>query len=189
MPARLVSPVVGFTPTRQFAAAGPRIDPMVSVPTATAHRFAEAPTAEPELEPCGDRVGSYGLRVWPPRALQPAGPRIHDVLFALPSSTAPAARSRATTVASRSGREPSMTVEPLVVCMRSAVSRLSLRRTGMPCSGPRTGPASSRAASASASGLTSMTAHSSSLKRSMRSRYQRVSSRAVRLPSPSAFRS
>ena len=52
--------------------------------------------------------------------------------------------------------------EPADVCILSAVSMLSLIRTGMPCSGPRTLPAlrsaSSASAMASASGFSSMTA-------------------------------
>jgi hypothetical protein len=79
----------------------------------------------------------------------------------LPSSSAPAARSRATTVASRGGVMPSSAGEPAVVAMRSALAMLSLISTGKPCSGPRSRPAarsaSSRMASASASGLSSST--------------------------------
>ena len=37
----------------------------------------------------------------------------------------------------RAACEPTSASDPAVVCMRSAVSMLSLIRTGMPCSGPR----------------------------------------------------
>ena len=85
----------------------------------------------------------------------------HSLRFVLPRMTAPASRSRATTNASFGGLTPASASEPAVVIMRSAVAMLSLSRTGMPCSGPRTRPllrsASRRSAIASASGLISMT--------------------------------
>ena len=56
---------------RCMAVEGQTTDPLVSVPTATAAKLAATATAEPELEPQGLRVGSYGLRVWPPTALEP----------------------------------------------------------------------------------------------------------------------
>ena len=55
----------------------------------------------------------------------------------MPRITAPAARSRATTKASRGAIEPSSASDPAVVVILSPVSMLSLIRTGMPCSGPR----------------------------------------------------
>ena len=68
------------------------------------------------------------------------------------------------------GSSPPGPASPAVVVMRSAVSRLSLSSTGMPCSGPR-GPFSaslpSRAsAMAGASGFVSMTLRSSGPRRS-----------------------
>ena len=63
----------------------------------------------------------------------------NSVRFALPSRTAPAARSLATTAESRSGTEFSSATLPAVVGSPAA-SRLSLTITGMPCSGPRTWP-------------------------------------------------
>ncbi len=42
---------VGFKPTMFSTADGPVIDPSVSVPTATEHKFAAAPLAEPALDP------------------------------------------------------------------------------------------------------------------------------------------
>ena len=81
--------------------------------------------------------------------------------FVLPRITAPAARSLATTVESRSGTEFCSATLPAVVG-RPATSRLSLTSTGMPCSGPRTLPVarsrSRRLASCSARGLTIRTA-------------------------------
>ena len=58
MPAPLTSPSVGFRPTRLLQAAGEVIEPSVSVPIAAAQRFAAVATAEPELEPLGERRAS-----------------------------------------------------------------------------------------------------------------------------------
>ena len=55
--------------------------------------------------------------------------------------TAPAARSIATTVASREGVRPACSTEPFSVGM-SAVSMMSLTPTGTPCSGPIGRPSS-----------------------------------------------
>jgi hypothetical protein len=51
MPDRETSPTVGLIPTSEFIAEGDTIDPSVSVPTATAHRFAAVPAPDPELDP------------------------------------------------------------------------------------------------------------------------------------------
>ena len=55
MPERLTRPSVGLMPTRPLQEAGDVMEPSVSVPTATAHRLAEAAAPEPELEPDGLR--------------------------------------------------------------------------------------------------------------------------------------
>src|SRR5262245_36215019 len=70
-PARLVSPTVGLMPTTPLTPDGQMIDPSVSVPTATATRFAATAIADPELEPQGDRSNAYGFRACPLRPLQP----------------------------------------------------------------------------------------------------------------------
>ncbi|MNY72399.1 hypothetical protein D3C86_2109510 [compost metagenome] len=54
-PLRLTNPTVGFMPTTPFIDAGQAMEPFVSVPTATAQRLAATATAEPELDPHGDR--------------------------------------------------------------------------------------------------------------------------------------
>ena len=99
----------------------------------------------------------------PPRALHPLVDLVdrkfaHSLRLVFPRITAPAARRRSTTNASRAAIDPSSASDPAVVIIRSAVSMLSLIRMGMPCSGPR-GPlalrsASSASAIAPASGLT-----------------------------------
>ncbi|MEZ4584789.1 MAG: hypothetical protein R2909_00105 [Gemmatimonadales bacterium] len=63
----------------------------------------------------------------------------------MPSTIAPASRSRRITKASSGGIEPASITEPAVVG-RSWVSMLSLTRIGIPCSGER-GPFSLRSRS------------------------------------------
>ncbi len=194
MPARLTSPTVGLIPTIPLAEDGQTIDPSVSVPTATAHKFAAAAAPEPELDPHGLRSSAYGLCVCPPRPLQPLEEcddrkLAHSLRLVFPRITAPAWRSRRATPESFAGVNPSSASDPAVVIMRSAVPMLSLISTGIPCSGPR-GPcalrsASSASAIASASGLSSMTELSAGPLRSIsaiRSRYFSARARAVKFP-------
>src|SRR5882757_7504519 len=101
-PARLTRPIVGLMPTSPLQLDGETIEPSVSLPSAPAHRFAAVATAEPLLDPDGDRSSAYGLRHCPPRPLQPdvdAAPRkfAHSDRFAFASTIAPASRSRPTT--------------------------------------------------------------------------------------------
>src|SRR4051812_13146924 len=130
-------------PTMPFADDGQTIDPSVSEPIATVHRFAATAPPDPELEPHGFRSRTYGFFACPPRPLQPLVEWVerklaHSLRFALPSNTAPAARSFAATVESWSGCEPASASDPAVVVIRSAVSTLSFNSIGMPCNGPRT---------------------------------------------------
>src|SRR6266571_2378664 len=134
---RAKRPTVGLMPTTPFVEAGQRIEPSVSVPNDAEARFAAIAAADPELEPQGVRSRTYGLRLCPPRPLHPLDEAVerklaHSLRLVLPRITAPASRSLLTTKASRGGRDPSKASEPAVVCMRSAVARLSLRSEGMP---------------------------------------------------------
>ena len=104
-PRPLTMPMVGFKPTSPLLAAGDRMDPSVSEPTATAQKLAAADAPEPELDPDGLRCRSYALPVCPPTPLQPLEDWLqrklaHSLKFALPKTTTPAARSRATRSAS-----------------------------------------------------------------------------------------
>src|SRR5581483_1708483 len=124
MPERLTNPTVGLSPTIPVNDEGERTEPSVSVPTATAHKFALTAAAEPELDPEGLRSRAYGFRVWPPRPLQPLvelDPRklAHSLKLVFPSNTAPAARSLSTRKASRSGFDPLSANDPAVVVIRS----------------------------------------------------------------------
>lgn len=60
-PDRLVNPTVGLIPTTEFAAAGHRIDAVVSVPTVTAAMIAAAAIAGPVLDPHGSAESTYGF--------------------------------------------------------------------------------------------------------------------------------
>src|SRR5581483_331202 len=105
IPARLINPSVGLIPTIPFADEGQTIDPSVSVPTPTVHKFAETPAPVPELDPQGLRSSAYGFFVWPPRPLHPLLEWLerifaHSLRFVLPRITAPAARNFFATVES-----------------------------------------------------------------------------------------
>src|SRR4051812_45818521 len=76
MPLRLTSPTVGFNPTRPATDEGQMMLPSVSVPTPTAARLAAIAVPVPALEPHGLRSSAYGLRVCPPRLLQPEIERV-----------------------------------------------------------------------------------------------------------------
>src|SRR5207247_9013270 len=95
------------------------MEPFVSVPIDAAQRFADTAEADPELEPDGLRSVQYGLRVCPPRPLQPLIEReprkfAHSLRLVFPSMTAPAARRRSTRKESRGAMEPSSAREPAV---------------------------------------------------------------------------
>src|SRR6266498_5378079 len=96
------------------------MDPSVSVPIATAQRLADTAAADPQRAPDGLRSRAHGLRVSPPRPLQPLierDPRkfAHSLRFVLPRITAPAARRRSATNESRGGMDPASASEPAVV--------------------------------------------------------------------------
>src|SRR3954462_4452699 len=142
MPLRLTRPTVGLIPTSPQHDDGLVMDPSVSVPTAITQRSAAIAAPDPELDPLVLRSSAYGLRVCPPRALQPEVERVlrklaHSERFVLPRITQPAARRRSTTNASRAALRSASASEPALVRMRSPVSMLSFNSTGMPCNGPR----------------------------------------------------
>src|SRR5215210_3019641 len=76
MPLRLTRPRVGLMPTRPQEEEGQTIEPSVSVPTPTAAKLAAVAAPVPELEPQQLRFSAYGLRVNPPRPLQPLVERV-----------------------------------------------------------------------------------------------------------------
>ncbi len=96
-PWRLTRPYVGRRPTTPFTLDGEMIEPRVSVPIENATQpaaVAEPGPADDPLDPC---CGFHGLLVRPPNHRSPcaSAPSV-----SLATSTAPASRSRSTTVAS-----------------------------------------------------------------------------------------
>ena len=64
-PARESRPKVGFRPQTPQKAAGIRMEPLVSEPSARGANPAATAAAEPPDEPPASRAGSRGLRVTP----------------------------------------------------------------------------------------------------------------------------
>src|SRR5439155_20093748 len=119
IPARLTKPRVGLIPTIPFADDGQTIDPSVSVPIASADRFAETAPADPELDPHALRSSTYGFFASPPRPLQPLVESddlkfAHSLRFVLPCTIAPAALTFAAMNASCGAMEPASASDPAV---------------------------------------------------------------------------
>jgi hypothetical protein len=87
-------------PTTPQRAAGWRIEPPVSDPNVSGANPAATAAALPPDDPPGTRVGSCGLRVGPNAEFSVDEPMANSSRLVLPTRTAPAARSRSTTVAS-----------------------------------------------------------------------------------------
>ena len=131
-PYRRRRPCVGFRPTTPQAAAGNRIDPPVSLPKDPKHSPAAVATPEPLDDAPAQRWASHGLTGISNWGLYPA--MAPSVRLSLPSSTAPAASSLATTVASNSGTWSRKTAVPPMVGT-PLVKHRSLTAMGMPWSG------------------------------------------------------
>jgi len=80
-------------------AEGCRIEPPVSLPSATGTIPAATAAAEPPEDPPGVRVGSQGLRLGPNAEFSVEDPIANSSRFVRPITTAPASRSFATAVA------------------------------------------------------------------------------------------
>ena len=136
--------------------------------------------AAPPDDPPGVLAGFQGLRVMPVSGLSVTPFQPNSGVVVLPSSTASASRSRATTGASSfHGPLGSTVFEPLKVG-QPLVSSRSLIETGTPSSAPRGSPFIQRAsdsfAAASASGAMKQNAFSTGLSLSMRCKAARVTS-------------
>jgi hypothetical protein len=94
---------VALIPTSPWNAAGTRPDPAVSVPSATSTMPSATATAEPLDDPPEIRSGAVACRTAPWGLRVPTRPVANWSRFVVPSTSAPAARRRATAVASRSG--------------------------------------------------------------------------------------
>ena len=99
-PYRETRPYVGLRPTTPQNAAGSRMLPPVSLPSASVASPAATAAAEPPLLPPGTRSRSHGLRVGPNAEFSVLLPIANSSQLVLPSRMAPASRSSRTTVAS-----------------------------------------------------------------------------------------
>ena len=86
------------------SAAGWRIEPPVSVPSAHGASPAATAAALPPEDPPGTRSRSHGLRTGPKAEFSFEEPIANSSWLVLPSSGAPAVRRRSTTVAVYGGR-------------------------------------------------------------------------------------
>src|SRR5215212_7743925 len=111
----------------------------MSTPSSTELIPAATAAAPPPVDPPGVRSRSHGLFVRPNRGLFVCASLEPGGRLVLPSKTAPAARIRATTGASRSGMRSTKSGNPPVV-RRPAVSSESLTVKGTPWRGPHTSP-------------------------------------------------
>ena len=92
-----------------------RMLPPVSLPSVANASPATTATADPPDDPPGIFVGSHGLWTSPKCGLTELTPYANSCKPSLPRSTAPASRSRRTTVASSSGIQSARIREPAVV--------------------------------------------------------------------------
>src|SRR5689334_11109889 len=104
-PVRGTRTLVGLIPAIPLLCDGPRMDPPQSEPMSNAARPAATDAPAPPDEPAVLRVKSYGLCDEPYSKLlavliPPKPPSVNSGVLVLPSRIAPAARTRATTVAS-----------------------------------------------------------------------------------------
>src|SRR3989441_70537 len=157
-----------------------RIEPPPSVPSASGPQPLATPTAAPPLEPPGVSAGFHGLRVTPKSGFSVTALRPNSDVLVFPRTSAPAARRRATAIASSSGTWSAKSREPPVV-VSPRVKRTSLIETGTPWSGPSgssfvTAISASRAAARTCSAATTQNAFSTGLIASIRDRTASVTS-------------
>lgn len=143
-------PGVGRSPKTPQNAAGVRIEPPRSLPSAKATIPDASAAAPPPVEPPAVSDKSQGLRVAPNNAFLVLAPAANSGTLVLPRTIASARRRRSTMTASCSGTKSARRREPKVVRM-PAVGTISLIATGTPASGPGFVPAASLESSASAS--------------------------------------
>src|ERR1051326_5634429 len=117
-------------PTMPQQAAGWRMEPPVSVPSAAMHWPAATAAAEPPEEPPGTRSMFQGLRVTPKAEFSVEEPIANSSMLVLPTITAPAAFSLATAVPSYGGTKLPRIFEQQVVRM-PLVIKIFLSAIGM----------------------------------------------------------
>src|SRR5215475_7012090 len=124
-------PNVGLNPTRPQNAAGMRIEPAPSEPSASGASPAATAAAPPPVEPPGVFERSQGFRDSPKSRLSVEPRHANSGRLVLPMRIAPAARRRATLGASSGAMNSASRRDPYVT--RSlAVQRLSLIEMGTP---------------------------------------------------------
>src|SRR3954465_8859571 len=116
------------------------MDPPVSLPRPIDANPAATAAALPPLLPPGTRDVSCGLRVGPNAEFSVLEPIANSSRLVLPMTTAPAAASLPTTVASYGGFHPARIFDEHVVGT-PRVHMLSFSATGTPASGPGSCPA------------------------------------------------
>src|SRR5213596_3183860 len=131
------------------SAAGWRIEPPVSEPSASGTSRAATTAADPPLDPPGVRSAAHGLRTGPYAEFSFDEPMANSSQFVLPTMTAPAASRRWMTVASYGGMYWSRIFDDAVVRSPRTL-RLSFTATGTPASGPSVSPAARRRSTAAA---------------------------------------
>src|ERR1700716_4346050 len=117
MPRRLSSPYVGLCPAMPHHAAGPRIDPPVSLPIAPMHSPAATAAPDPDDDPDGSSDTSHGLRAGGQGRWKADPPIANSQVANLLVITAPASRRRLTVKASSVGTWSSNSAEWPVVRM------------------------------------------------------------------------
>jgi hypothetical protein len=97
------------------SAAGIRTEPPVSVPSPAGAAPQAIAAAVPPLLPPANLAGSAGLRTGPYEPFALVAPNASSCMLVLPSTIAPAARSRVIAAASSSGMKLASTSEPAVL--------------------------------------------------------------------------
>src|SRR4029077_10364467 len=105
-------PGVGFSPQMPQKWAGTRIEPPPSLPTPPAEQPEAIAAASPPLDPPAEYSVFHGLLVFPETRLSVSYAIKNSGVLVLPSNTAPALRSRRTSVASPRGRFSFRSNEP-----------------------------------------------------------------------------
>src|ERR1700691_1930071 len=121
MPRRLSRPYVGLCPAMPHQAAGPRIDPPVSLPIAPMHKPAATATAGPDDDPDGSSDVFHGLRAGGQGRSNDDPPMANSQVASLLVMTAPAWRNRVTVKASSAGTWSLNSAECAVVPMRAVL--------------------------------------------------------------------
>ena len=128
-------PGAGLKPKTPQHAAGIRIEPPPSDPSASAAMRVATATALPPLDPPAVCSGDHGLRVTPNAADSVKGQIASSGIRVLPSTTHPAVRRRRTNSSSAAAGRSGVAAEPCRVG-NPATSTLSFTATGTPASGP-----------------------------------------------------